>query len=389
MKVYRKVRNTLILIMPIVIVGLAAGFGSKMLGHLGNATLVLAGMQVPTEGLYVAFDELEGKSDEEIQKDIDALDIPDKGTYDDKNTVISSGKNSSKLKSYASAETPADIAKLIEKAKVEQADAEKDGDIREITYGKSNATDVYENIYVKNVNPNHGIDIKSCLEAKAKLSTDTKEPLVLIYHTHTTEAYETLDRGFYSDKFGTRSSDPATNMVRVGDALCERLSAAGYTVIHDREIHDTSYTGSYARSREAIENYKKQYPGLQVIIDVHRDGIKGSDGTKTKPVTTINGKKSAQIMIIAGCQDGPVTEFPGWQDNLNFAIQLQKHAEDLYPTLMRPIFFSPRKYNMDTSPCGVLLEFGSDANTLDEAVYAGALMGDALASLLNDYKASK
>lgn len=386
MKVYRKIRNTMILIMPVLIIGIAIGFGSKLLTNLGSATLVLAGTQVPAEGLSVAFDELEGKSDEEIQQDIDALDIPQTTAKNNKNTVISSGKSSSGLTSFASNETPADISKLIEKAKAEQADAKKDGDIKEITYGKSNASDVYENIYVKNVNPNHGIDIKSCLFAKAKLNTNTTEPLVLIYHTHTTEAYETLDRGYYSNTFGTRSSDPATNMVRVGDALCERLSAAGYTVIHDREIHDTSYTGSYARSREAIENYKKQYPGLQVIIDVHRDGIKGSDGTKTKPVTTINGKKSAQIMIIAGCQDGPVTDFPGWQDNLNFAVQLQKHAEDLYPTLMRPIFFSPRKYNMDTSPCGVLLEFGSDANTLDEAVYAGALMGDALASLLNDYK---
>lgn len=386
MKAKRKMRNTMILLMPALIIGVAISFGSKLLNGLGNATLVLAGSQVPAGGMSTLFDELEGKSDEEIQKDIDALDIPKTTEKDNQSTVISSGKSSSGLTSYASNETPSDIKKLIEKAKTEQANAKKDGEIREMTYGRANASDVYENVYVKNVNPKHGIDIKACLSAKAKLSTNTAEPIVLIYHTHTTEAYETLDRGYYSNTFGTRSSDPATNMVRVGDALCERLSAAGYTVIHDREIHDTSYTGSYGRSREAIENYKKQYPGLQVIIDVHRDGIKNSDGTKTKPVTTINGKKSAQIMIIAGCQDGPVTEFPGWQDNLNFAVQLQKHAEDLYPTLMRPIFFSPRKYNMDTSPCGVLLEFGSDANTLDEAVYAGALMGDALASLLNDYK---
>lgn len=368
MTVKKRFKNIIIMLMPFLIVGAAFFLGDVFSGFGGKTALVLAGAQMPAQSVGVIFDELEGGTDEEIQQEIDALDIPD-------------------VAEIQPAETPVDIQTLIEQAEAEQANATKDGNIKEITYGKSNATDVYENVYVRNVTNEHSIDIKSCLEAKAVLDTsDKSKPLVLIYHTHTTESYEILDRGWYSDSFPTRSSDSATNMVRVGDALCESLEKAGYNVIHDREIHDTSYTGSYARSREAIERYKEQYPSLQVIIDVHRDGIKGSDGTKTKPVVTINGKKSAQIMIIAGCQDGKVTEFKGWEDNLNFAVQLQKHAEDLYPGLMRPIYFSPRKYNMDTSPCGVLLEMGSDANTLSEAVYAGSLVGSALADLMNSYR---
>ena len=90
-------------------------------------------------------------------------------------------------------------------------------------------------------------------------------------------------------------------------------------------------------------------------------------------------------MIITGCQDGKVIDFPDWEQNLTFAVQLQKRAEDLYPGLMRPIFFAPRKYNMDTSHCGILLEVGSDANTLEEAAYSGELIGASLASFMNDY----
>ena len=384
MTVKKKLKNTAVLAMPFFILTAAVFGGGIFAKHGGGAALVLAGTQMPSESVELIIDELEGGSDEEIQSVIDDLDIPEHTPPS--SNILRPPSSGSNLATKTSNTTPEDIQALIEKAKTAQANAKKDGNIREVTYGASNATNTYQKVCVRNVTDKHGINIAECLSASCKLDTsDRSKPLVLIYHTHTTEAYEQLDRGWYSNSFPTRSSSETTNMIRVGDALCERLSAAGYTVIHDRQIHDTSYTGSYARSRESIENYKKQYPSLQVIIDVHRDGIKSSDGTKTKPVAMINGKKSAQIMIITGCQEGKVTEFKGWEDNLNFAVQLQKHAEDLYPGLMRPIYFSPRKYNMDTSPCGVLLEIGSDANTLDEAVYAGSLVGDALASLLNDY----
>lgn len=372
------------MMMPIMILSMAIFGGGVFAKHGGKAALVLVGTQMPEESVSVFIDELEGGSDEEIQSVIDELNIPEHTPPS--GSVLKAGEVEIGATVRASNQTPADIQSLIEQAKVTQANATKSGNIRENTYGEANATDVYQNVAVRNVTESHSINIAECLSASCVLDTaDRSQPLVLIYHTHTTESYEMLDRGWYSDSFPTRSSSETTNMVRVGDAICAQLTAAGYSVIHDRQIHDTSYTGSYARSREAIEAYKEKYPSLQVIIDVHRDGIKTSDGTKTKPVATINGKKAAQIMIIAGCEDGKITEFPGWENNLNFAVQLQKHAEDMYPGLMRPIYFSPRKYNMDTSPCGILLEMGSDANTLDEAVYSGALIGDALASLLNAY----
>ena len=105
----------------------------------------------------------------------------------------------------------------------------------------------------------------------------------------------------------------------------------------------------------------------------------------TQAIRSGDGKKAAQIMIIAGCEDGKVTNFPRWEENLTFALQLQQTAETKYPGLMRPILFSARKYNMDVTPCSVLLEMGSDSNTLEEAVYSGRLIGTALAELLEKY----
>lgn len=283
-------------------------------------------------------------------------------------------------------DTPQDILEKMEAAKASYTNGERAGSIVEKQYDADNATAVFNNITVRNTTPSHTIDIQSALEKSATLSiADKAEPTVLIFHTHTTECYELLNLGWYTTDYLTRSTDASINMVRVGDAICEELEKMGIGVIHDTEIHDTKYTGAYDRSRESIEKIMAENPTIQIVIDVHRDAIKQSDGTRIKPTATVNGKKAAQIMIIAGCEDGKVTSFPTWEENLTFALQLQQAAETKYPGLMRPILFSARKYNMDITPCSVLLEMGSDSNTLEEAEYSGRLIGTALGDLINQY----
>ncbi|MBQ8026809.1 MAG: stage II sporulation protein P, partial [Clostridia bacterium] len=90
-----------------------------------------------------------------------------------------------------------------------------------------------------------------------------------------------------------------------------------------------------------------------------------------------------QIMIITGCEEGKVTDFPNWQKNLTFALDLQSICDQMYPGLMRPVYFCQRKYNMDLSPNNLLVEMGSCANTLEEAAYSGRLLGSALVKLLD------
>ena len=184
-----------------------------------------------------------------------------------------------------------------------------------------------------------------------------------------------------------RGEDKSRNMVRVGDEITKMLEKSGYKVIHDTEIHDRKYTGAYDHSKVNVEAYLKKYPSIQVVLDIHRDAIHLSNGNKIKPTAEINGKKAAQIMIITGAQEGKVKGFPDWEQNLRFAVKLQQTCETMYPGLMRPILFSQRKYNMNLSHCNLLLEMGSDANTLEEAAYSGRLVATAIAKLLDEYSA--
>ncbi len=282
--------------------------------------------------------------------------------------------------------TPDDIQALMDAEQAKIDAMEVSGKIDEQTYTVNNATDVYGSVWAQNKTSEHDLDLKKVLSEPVDLKiTDKSKPHILVFHTHTTESYMLLDRETYSDAYITRSDDPKRNMVRVGDEICDQLEQAGFAVIHDTNIYDTKYSGAYYRSEDQIDKYMEQYPEIQVILDIHRDAIKQSDGTMVAPTAVIDGKKAAQIMIISGCQEGDITDFPDWEYNLRFAVQLQKYCQEMFPGLVRPLFFCAREYNMHKSRCSLLIEMGSDANTLDEAAYSGRMLGRALAALLENY----
>ena len=233
----------------------------------------------------------------------------------------------------------------------------------------------YNNMWVKNINKNHSIDVAAELAKQPAVKiVKNSTPQVLIYHTHTTEA-------FLGD---TRSQDPTKSVVAVGDQITAQLKAAGINTVHDTTIHDyPMYNGSYDRSKVTMQNNLKKYPGLQVTIDLHRDAMGTSDGTRIKPTAMVNGKKAAQIMIISGCDDDGTLGFPNWEYNLRLAVRIQKSLSDLYPGLARPLNFCARKYNENMTKGSLLIEIGTEVNTLEEAKYSGELLGKALAATLN------
>ncbi len=211
---------------------------------------------------------------------------------------------------------------------------------------------------------------------------DTDEPQVLIFHTHATESYEPYDSENYDTRNSWRDTDNTKNMVAVGDALEKALTDAGIKVVHDRTQHDyPSYNGSYERSAETIDSYLEKYPSIKIALDVHRDAIQREADLIVKPTVEINGKKAAQLMIITGSEDGTMG-VPNWEENLRFAASLQNAIEEDWPQLTRPIFFCYRKYNMDKTNGSLLLEMGSNANTLEESIYTAQLVGQSLARLL-------
>lgn len=282
-------------------------------------------------------------------------------------------------------QTPSDIEKLIEHYKIAFADDKRDGDIQSSTYINKGATHIYGNVRVKNTTETKTLNIEKVLAEGLELKIDKSKPAVLIFHSHTSEGYEMIERDWYAEGYTARSNDENLNVVRVGTEITNYLESMGYTVIHDKTIHDDNYSDSYPNSRKTVAKHLEEHPEIQIVIDIHRDSITLNDGTKIKPVNTINGKQAAQLMIITGAQEGKVEDFPDWEYNLRFALQLQQECETLYPGLMRPVLFSQRKYNMDMTRFSLLIEMGSEANTLEEACYSGRMLAAALGSLMDRY----
>lgn len=278
---------------------------------------------------------------------------------------------------------PDDIKEMMVSAQKKGKKDSKEGSIKEKKYTNEGVTDKEGAVKVKNTNKTK-INVKELLSQKLSFTVNKDEPAVLIFHTHTTESYQYIDRDFYSSSYTSRSTSADKNMVRIGKAIKSEIEKAGFKVIHDTTVHDTKYTGAYGRSRKTVEAYLEKYPSIEIVLDVHRDGIADYDGSKIKPTAVIEGKKTAQVMIISGCQEegNGITGYEGWKENLVFALKLQKEMEEAFPGLTRPLYFCGRKYNMDMTKASVLLEVGSDSNTIEEAYYAGLCIGKAAGELL-------
>ena len=214
------------------------------------------------------------------------------------------------------------------------------------------------------------------------VEVDSDQPQVLILHTHATECYQPWEDLWYDPDFSARDLDTSVNMCAVGARMAEILNQAGICTLHDETLHDSpSYTESYSRSAQTARAYLEQYPSIKVILDVHRDAIE-SNGTRIKPLTTIDGQDTAQVMIIAGCDNGSTVSLPNWKQNLAFAAAWETEMETRYPGLTRPVLCGYRFYNQDITTGSLLIEIGGHANTLEEAVRGGEYAARALAALL-------
>ena len=214
-----------------------------------------------------------------------------------------------------------------------------------------------------------GTDLSAALQEEPSVHLKQDGSVeILIYHTHTSEAYSQSYTGFYYTDMETRTTNQEQSVVAAGEALKQALEAAGFGVIHDTTVNDTLYNGSYDRSWEVLQKNLAEYPTIQVTIDVHRDSMTTDSGVKYKPTATIGGRKAAQVMLM--------------EENLRLALRVQESLETLYPGLARPLNFSNSKYNMNATPGSLLVEVGTEVNTVSEAVYAGQLVGQALAPVL-------
>lgn len=218
------------------------------------------------------------------------------------------------------------------------------------------------------------------------IEVNSSEPQVLILHTHATETYQTWPDLIYDPEFTARTQNTELNMCAVGEKMAEVLNGAGINTLHDTTLHDSpSYTESYDRSYATTKAYLEKYPSIKVVLDVHRDAIEDADGTRVKPLCTVNGEDTAQVMIIAGCDNGSSIRLPNWRLNLRFAAAWEQAMEQRTPGLTRPVMCAYRYYNQDLTTGSLLIEIGGHANTVTEAVRAGQYAAEALAVLLGGH----
>lgn len=246
------------------------------------------------------------------------------------------------------------------------------------------ANTFYDNVYLKN-NTSLNINLKDFTNGNLGYKIEKNgTPQVLILHTHATESYIRHNENYYTQNDTARTTDNAYNMVSLGKIISDKLNSAGIVTLHDTTQHDNpSYNESYSRAANTICSYLKKYPSIKIVIDLHRDALAANDTDKVKVTTEIDGKKAAQIMLVMGSQSGNVKNFPNWKENLKLATKLQKTVEDMYPSLARAIHFMPKNYNESLTTGSMLIEIGTDGNSLEEAKYSAELLSNALISLLN------
>lgn len=216
------------------------------------------------------------------------------------------------------------------------------------------------------------------LSKNFKIKKSSGKPQILIYHTHSQEAFSDSRRGRESD-----------TIVGVGTVLANLLSKKyGYNVIHDTSHYDMA-NGSLDRSKaynfalKSVKKTLKNNPSTQVVIDLHRDGVSGNK----RSVTEINGKKTAQLMFFNGLsrnKKGPIPYLknPNIKNNLAFSLQLNLAAMSKYPDFTKKIYLKGYRYNLHLMPRCLLIELGNQNNTVQEAKNAMEPLADILNQVL-------
>lgn len=210
------------------------------------------------------------------------------------------------------------------------------------------------------------------------------QPLVFIYHTHTSETY--IDDPRLQDNNGHVLSGNIGNVAKVGAELARVLSKKyNFRVIHTTRVHDKSYARSYLNSRQTVKEFIEKNPKVDLLLDIHRDGIKRI--SRDEITTVVNGQRAAKIMIVVtnGKFDFAHFNLVGyhseWERNLEFARKLAAKMEEFYPGLLHRVEIRDTTYNQDLHPHSLLLEIGDYRNTTQEAIQSVHLLAEVIAAI--------
>ena len=212
--------------------------------------------------------------------------------------------------------------------------------------------------------------------------SDGEKPRVLIYHTHTHEAYEQIEGDRYVETGEWRTADPEYSVVRVGTELTKLLEKRGFEVFHDLTDHEPPRLGTaYTRSLKTLESYADQH--FDLYIDLHRDAYSKANGNPLY-VETPDGQAARLMVLIGnGKGQGSVTfdVKPFYQENLAFGQRLTTTINQLVPGLCRDVMVKTGRYNQHIGKNAILIEVGHNKNTLEQALNAMPTLADAFECL--------
>ena len=207
---------------------------------------------------------------------------------------------------------------------------------------------------------------------------------VLIYHTHTWEAYEQVPDAPYTETEKWRTKDERCNVVAVGAALANQLRALGCSVVHDTTAFEPpSLESAYERSLAMLEERLRAGEGYDLFIDLHRDAI--SSSSTIKRTVNIGGVETARFMVLIGKGTGAGFDIkPDWEANLVIAEAITDSLNGQVDGLCRDIKIKTGRFNQHIAPRCVLIECGNNLNTLEQTLngipYLAQAIMDALAS---------
>lgn len=222
------------------------------------------------------------------------------------------------------------------------------------------------------------------LDKDLTMTHDASAPQILIFHTHSQETFVDSAEG-----------DPATSIVGVGDYLTQILTEKyGYNVIHDTSVYDyvdgrLDRSKAYTYAEQGIDRILSQNPSIEVVIDLHRDGV----AETTHLVTEVDGKQMARIMFFNGLSYSNVNGNIGYlynpfrDDNLAMSLQMHLLGEAYYPGFLRNIYINAYRYCLHERGKSMLIEAGAQTNTVQEVKNAMEPLADLLDKLLRGEKA--
>ena len=222
------------------------------------------------------------------------------------------------------------------------------------------------------------LNIEELSSYDCSIDREKEGPHILIYHTHSQEAFVNSEPGAEED-----------SIVGAGEMLAGYLENYGFQVLHHKGKYDVkSRDYAYSNSLPEIEKMLQENPGIQVVIDLHRDAV--AEGTRL--VTDIQGHQVAKVMFFNGLgrtrDKGEISYLrnPYLQENLAFSFQMKVACDEYYPGFARKIYLRAYRYNMHVCPKTLLIELGAQTNTKEEIHGALEPLAHVLAMVLSGEK---